>query len=132
MVWILVGSGADSSNESVGGVVGLLVHLAGFTFFVLSHSAFLAASSVLAFRTSAIFIYWVTLNLVGKTDLSRAIVAYYGAGRREWGRVVEEERATAITVWSALRGLAELAALHSSESSSRFGCRRVYPDKFAR
>lgn len=120
IAWILIGSfdepEHDSSISSPGGIIGVLVHLIGFSFFVISHTVSLAASSVLAFRSVTLFLYWLTLNLCGRTDLSRAVVAYWVSCRREWNRVcVEEEGGVGLGTWSVLRGLVELTALHSSE-----------------
>ncbi|GAA5956903.1 hypothetical protein JCM3765_006636 [Sporobolomyces pararoseus] len=117
-VWILIGSfdepEHDTSISSLGGIIGLFVHLVGFSFFVTAHTSSLAASSVFAFRSVIIFLYWLTLNLCGRTDLSRAVIAYWKSCRKEWDRVcVEEEGSRGLTAWSVMRGLVELAALHS-------------------
>ncbi|GAA6013996.1 hypothetical protein JCM11491_003481 [Sporobolomyces phaffii] len=115
-VWIMVGS--FDSLDSVGGVIGSLVHLFGFSFFVASHSAALAASSIVAVRAVAIFLYWMSLNLSGRTEISKAVIAYWRTCRKEWDRVcVEEEGGRGLSAYSVMRGLAELAALHSMTRS---------------
>jgi len=122
-IYVLVGNyeerdACDNSVDSLGGFIGILIHLIGFVFFVVSHTASLAVSSIVAARTLAIFLYWTVLNLSGRTELSRAVIAYWRTCRKEWDRVcIEEEGGNGLSILSAMRGLAELAALHSSECS---------------
>ncbi|GAA5926876.1 lipase family protein [Sporobolomyces koalae] len=111
LVWILVGS---SSSASLGGLVAVFVHVTAFAYFIVTHAAALVLELGSAFRTTIVFAYWVTLNLLGKTDTSRAMIAYWKNCRKEWDRVcLEEERGQPLSVWSVLTGLAELVALHS-------------------
>ena len=128
MGYILVGASATESSqqgefegsiEDLGGLIGTLVHFVGFTFFVVSHASALLVSSLSATRTLAIFLYWMILNLTGRTELSKAIVAYWRTCRKEWDRVcIEEEDGKALSTMSVLRGLVETVALHSSELNS--------------
>lgn len=130
-LWIWIGSTEDLEPgrplDTPGGFSGTLIHLVGFTFFVLSHSASLVAASVSAGRNFVIFLYWMILNLCGRTEISKAAVAYWKTCRSEWDRVCnEEEGGIGLSTWSTARGLFELAALHSSELF-RLSTERGYP-----
>ncbi|GAA6059912.1 hypothetical protein JCM10212_005295 [Sporobolomyces blumeae] len=121
IVWLLVGSPSrtssaslDESVASLSGLVGIVVHLVGFAFFVLYNSATLVVSTISTVRQIGVFSYWAFLNLSGRTDVSRAVVAYWKTCREEWDRVCEQdEGGRAISTWSTAQGLAELAALQS-------------------
>ncbi|GAA5858693.1 hypothetical protein JCM1840_006515 [Sporobolomyces johnsonii] len=121
VVWVLIGSppspssaGLDTSFASVSGLLGIVIHAIGFLFFVLYHAAALIAASYTALRASGVFLYWLSLNLTGRTEVSKAIVEYWGTCRAEWDKVCEqEEGGIGLSVWNAGRGLAELATLHS-------------------
>ncbi|GAA5860965.1 hypothetical protein JCM3774_003204 [Rhodotorula dairenensis] len=120
VIWILIGSppdptaaGLDTSIAFVGGLLGVAVHLVAFVFFVLYHTSALLVASCVAIRATAIFLYWLGLNLSGRTEVSRSIVEYWRTCRREWDKVHEEEGEPAIGPWSVVRGLAELAVLQS-------------------
>ncbi|GAA5950944.1 hypothetical protein JCM21900_000381 [Sporobolomyces salmonicolor] len=121
VVWVLIGSppspssaGLDTSFASVSGLIGIIIHAIGFLSFVLYHFAALIAASYTALRASGIFLYWLSLNLTGRTEISKAVVEYWGTSRAEWDKVCDqEEGGIGLSVLSTGRGLAEMAALHS-------------------
>ncbi|GAA5991130.1 hypothetical protein JCM10908_006552 [Rhodotorula pacifica] len=120
VIWILIGSppdptsaGLDTSIAFVGGLLGIAIHLVAFTFFVLYHTSALLVASCVALRATAIFLYWLALNLSGRTEVSRSVVEYWRTCRTEWDKVYEEEGEGRIGPISIVRGLAELAILQS-------------------
>lgn len=122
-IYLLIGSppapssaGLDTSLASVGGLVGLVVHTVGFAFFVAYHLSALVVASWGALRATGTFVYWLGMNLSGRTEVARAVGEYWRTGRAEWDRVVEEEGEEPLGMWSVARGLAELAMLQSSAS----------------
>ncbi|GAA6032079.1 hypothetical protein JCM8097_007057 [Rhodosporidiobolus ruineniae] len=123
LIYLLIGSppplpsttpnSLDASLSSLGGLVGLIVHLVGFTFFLGYHLAALAVSSYFAARTAGVWAYWAGMNLTGRTEVARAVVGYWRTCRGEWDRVCEEDGERRIGVWAVGRALFELAVLHS-------------------
>ncbi|GAA5933006.1 hypothetical protein JCM3775_005287 [Rhodotorula graminis] len=123
-ILLLIGSpprpssaGLDTSFASVGGILGVTVHAIGFVFFVAYHFSTLVVASVVGLRQSATFLYWVWMNLSGRTEVARAFVEYWRACRAEWDRVVDEDGEERIGLWSVGQGLAELAVLQSMTHS---------------
>ncbi|GAA5902210.1 hypothetical protein JCM8208_002505 [Rhodotorula glutinis] len=120
VIFLLIGSpprpssaGLDTSFASVGGILGAVVHAVGFLFFVAYHLSTLVVASLVALRRTTTFLYWVGMNLSGRTEVARAVVEYWRACRAEWDRVVDEDGEERIGLWSVGQGLAELAVLQS-------------------
>ncbi|BGP41507.1 hypothetical protein JCM10449v2_005496 [Rhodotorula kratochvilovae] len=117
LIYVLIGSPSSPSTPgldsltSVVGLVGILVHIVGFVFFVGYHLTALIASSVVALRTSATFLYWAWMNLSGRTEVAQSVVEYWRVCRIEWDKVCEDEGEERLSAWSVVLGLAELAAL---------------------
>lgn len=123
IIWILVGSppnpntaGLDTSIAFVGGLLGGVIHLIAFTFFVAYHTSALLVASGIALRATIIFLYWAGLNLTGRTEVSKSVVEYWRTCRGEWDKVCAEEGESSLGIVRVLRGFAELAALQSSKS----------------
>ncbi|GAA5864706.1 hypothetical protein JCM8547_008276 [Rhodosporidiobolus lusitaniae] len=130
LIYLLIGSPSppsslsepqalDTSLSSLGGLLGLLVHLVGFAFFLVYHTLTLFAASYDAGRKAAVWVHWAGRNLTGRTEVSRSVREYWGKCRGEWERVCEEEGEGRLGVWAVLRGLVELTALQSI-THSRF------------
>ncbi|BGP56566.1 hypothetical protein JCM8202v2_004191 [Rhodotorula sphaerocarpa] len=120
IIWILVGSppnpntaGLDTSIAFVGGLLGGVIHLIAFTFFVAYHTSALLVASGIALRATIIFLYWAGLNLTGRTEVSKSVVEYWRTCRNEWDKVCAEEGESSLGMMRVLRGFAELAALQS-------------------
>ncbi|GAA5843484.1 hypothetical protein JCM11251_001419 [Rhodosporidiobolus azoricus] len=103
----------DTSYASLGGLLGLLIHLIGFAFFLLYHTSALLVSSYFALKTASVWAYWAGRNLTGRTKVSRSVTEYWRTCRREWDRVCEEQGERTLGAVGVARALAELAALQS-------------------
>lgn len=118
-LFILVGRpvpnvGLDRGFSSIGGLLGMLLHLIGFTAFVAVHSWALVVSFVLTSRSISYFLHWTYLNLSGQTDLSIVLKDYFKLCRHEWD-IVYAEDGQRLSAWSVALGLLELMAIQASE-----------------
>ncbi|KAK4055902.1 hypothetical protein OIO90_003159 [Microbotryomycetes sp. JL221] len=118
ILWILVGqpnvepSSIDQSIASIGGVLGFVVHLIGFSGFVVVHVWALIIATLLTLRSIAFFMHWTFLNVTGQTDLSIVIKDYYRLCRKEWDMVSEQD-GSKLSVLSVMLGLFELMAVQA-------------------
>ncbi|KAI5481870.1 protein of lipase, class 3 family [Pseudohyphozyma bogoriensis] len=110
-LWILIGSTtADLSSPTfmnIGGLLGVLLHLFGFAFFILTHLWDLFVSIYATTRSVCLFLHWSWLNLTGRTDLSQVVIEYVRMCRKEWDEVARED-GVRLGVMSVVLGLAEL------------------------
>ncbi|KAK4047384.1 hypothetical protein OIV83_005431 [Microbotryomycetes sp. JL201] len=111
------GAPIDQSIASVGGILGILVHLVGFLAFVLVHVWALIVSAALAARSITFFMHWTFLNLTGRTDLSIVVKDYYKLCRHEWDAVCVQD-GVRLSAWSVMLGLLELTAVQASKFPS--------------
>ncbi|BGP17749.1 hypothetical protein JCM10213v2_005791 [Rhodosporidiobolus nylandii] len=119
LIWLLVGSPSPPPSPStvadlplaLGGLLGLLVHVAGFLFFLAYHLLALFHASYFALKDAGVWVYWAGKNLSGRTEVSRAVGAYYLRCREEWESVCREEGERRLGVWEVARGVVELAIL---------------------
>lgn len=123
LVWLLVGApemsaGLDQGLASVGGLLGILLHLVGFAFFILVHTWAALVSLALTLRSVVFFLHWTFLNLTGQTDLSIVVKEYLALCRKEWDTVCAED-GVRLSVWSVGLGLFELMAVQASELTLR-------------
>ncbi|KAL8284122.1 hypothetical protein RQP46_004871 [Phenoliferia psychrophenolica] len=113
VVWILIGAPQPEDRlSSVGGLVGVLLHLFGFAFFVLVHSGALLVSTFVTLRSIAFFLHWTFLNLTGRTDLSVVAREYIRLCTKEWNLVAEQD-GVRLGVWSVAVGILEMAAIQA-------------------
>lgn len=104
--------GDDEGLISVGGLLGCLLWLSGFAYFVGVHVASLAWSAIQTVRTVGLFLYWVILNVAGRTDLGKVAREYVRLCRKEWDEVARED-GERLGVWALGKGLAEVAAIQA-------------------
>ncbi|GAA94790.1 hypothetical protein E5Q_01444 [Mixia osmundae IAM 14324] len=113
LTWLLIGDFQEGAQvEEVGGLIGAIYLLAGFVYFVLVHLVALLYSTAQVLRTASLFVYWIFVNLTGKTDLSRVVMRYYRSCRAEWDSVASQDHET-LSLWAVILGLAEMAAVHA-------------------
>ncbi|KAM0786453.1 hypothetical protein ACM66B_001915 [Microbotryomycetes sp. NB124-2] len=117
VLWVLIGrpdttAPINQNLSSVGGVLGVLVHLIGFVAFLVVHVWALVVSAALTTRSVAYFLHWTFLNLTGRTDLSIVVKDYYTLCRHEWDTVCAED-GVRLSVWSVVLGLLELMAVQA-------------------
>ncbi|GAA5888599.1 hypothetical protein JCM6882_009013 [Rhodosporidiobolus microsporus] len=103
----------DTSLASLGGLLGLLIHLVGFAFFLVYHFSALLVSSYFALKSAGVWAYWAGRNLTGRTEVSRSVRGYWRTCRGEWDRVCEERGERRLGAVRVARALLELAALQS-------------------
>ncbi|GAA6016208.1 hypothetical protein JCM10207_000432 [Rhodosporidiobolus poonsookiae] len=122
LIYLLIGPSPSPSSAlpaplALGGLLGLLIHIPGFAFFVAYHALALVVASGAALRVAGVWTYWAGLNLSGRTEVSRKIREYGERCLEEWvdeGRKQGKERLGAVAV---VRGLAELAVLQTMTRS---------------
>jgi hypothetical protein len=102
----------DSRSDRAGGVLGFLSFLVGFIFFILYHTAALAHATVHTIHFLALFIFWVYINLSGRTDLSQLASRYFSLIRKEWESVSRDD-GERLSLWTTVVGLAKIAMIHA-------------------
>lgn len=119
LVWILVGSSSPKifqpssmEGENVAGLAGAIMHLVGFTFFILVHSFALLVSTYATLRSIILFSHWTYLNLTGRTDLSIVAKEYFSFCHVEWNKVSSSD-GTRLGVWGVMIGFMEMAAVQA-------------------
>lgn len=119
LVWILVGSSSPQvfqlsglEGENVAGLAGALMHLFGFTFFILVHSFALFVSTYATLRSIILFSHWTYLNLTGRTDLSIVAKEYFSFCHVEWNKVSSSD-GTRLGIWGVVIGFMEMAAVQA-------------------
>lgn len=121
IVWVLVGAPRSADGLSgVGGFAGVVLHLFGFSAFVLVHTLSLLVSTYATLRSVLVFLHWTFLNLTGRTDLSIVAAEYFALCRNEWDKVAVED-GVALGVCSVLVGLAEIAAIQAMSGERWIG-----------
>lgn len=117
LVWAAVGSISPGTSraegmESVGGLLGLVLDIFGFAFFLVIHSGSLVVSTLATLRSITLVLHWAFLNLTGRTDLSVVAYEYLVLCRHEWDRVYAED-GVKMNAWSVGIGLLEMAAVQA-------------------
>lgn len=116
LIWVAVGSAHPTIKgaglDSVGGILGALMHLVGFLFFLVVHSSSLLLSTLITLRSIALFSHWTFLNLTGRTDLSLVAKEYLVLCRKEWDLVCEQD-GVRLGFWSVGIGFLEMAAIQA-------------------
>jgi hypothetical protein len=102
----------DPDKDEAGGVLGFLTFSIGFVFFIIYHVAALVRSTLQFVYSLALFIWWVYINLSGRTDLGQLASRYFSLCRKEWDSVARED-GERLGPWATIVGLAEIAALHA-------------------
>ncbi|KAM0755150.1 hypothetical protein T439DRAFT_377514 [Meredithblackwellia eburnea MCA 4105] len=118
VLWILLG---PSDTAHISGLLGILLHLFGFFYFLLIHTFALVVSTYRTLRAFFYFGWWVYLNLSGKTQLGVVARRYWDLCRKEWESVSAEELESGegengLGVRDVVIGLAEMAAVQAMSS----------------